>query len=246
VNFEIRSIAGNLLFATEATSLSKALEAAVYARADLTGADLTGAVLTGAVLRRADLTDAVLTDADLTGAVLRRAVLTDADLTGAVLTGADLTDADLTGAVLRRADLTDAVLRRADLTDADLTGAVLTDAVGLADWLATIRDDIFAVLDAAPNEVAGLADALRQGRVNGSVYSGECACLLGTLANVRGCAVDGLGIPADSSRPAEQWFLRISVGQTPNSSIECALAFAWVCEWQAAHAGSTLQIGGAR
>ena len=211
-------------------------------RADLTDADLTYAVLTDADLTRADLTRAVLTDADLTGADLTGADLTDADLTGAdltdadltyadltradltraVLTGADLTRAVLTGADLTRADLTDAVLTRAILTGADLTGAVLTP----------IRDDLWAVLSASPAEVPALRAALAEGRVDGSTYEGECACLVGTLANARRCSYDAIpGLKPASQRAAERFFIAIKRGDTPQTSQFSRIALSWVDDW---------------
>src|SRR3546814_18289519 len=69
------------------------------------------------------------------------------------------------------------------------------------------------ILLGAQKEVPGLIKALKAGRVNGSTYSGECACLVGTIANVRGVDVDTL--EQDSRRPAEQWFLMIREGATP-------------------------------
>ena len=220
---------------------------AVLTDADLTGADLTGAVLTRAVLTRAVLTDAVLTDADLTGAdltgaVLTRAVLTDADLTDAVLTGAVLTRADLTravltdavltGAVLTRADLTDAVLTDADITRADLTDAVLTDADITDAVLTPIRDDIWAVLSSTPAEAEGLRLALIEGKVDGSTYEGECACLVGTLANVKHCNYTSIpGLKPNSARPAERFFLAIRPGHTPETSQLAKLAVAWIEDW---------------
>ena len=230
------------------------LRGAVLRGADLTGAvltraDLRGAVLRGAVLRGADLTGAVLTGAVLTDAVLTGAVLTGAGLTGAVLTDAVLTDAVLTDAVLTDAVLTDAVLTRADLTGADLTGAdrtradlrgavlrgadlpgaVLTDAD-----LTPIRDDYYAVLSSAPAEVPALIAALKEGRVNGSTYSGACACLLGTLANARQCAYTAIpGLTPNSQRPAERFFLLIRFGDTPATSQAAQIACGWAEDWLA-------------
>ena len=85
----------------------------------------------------------------------------------------------------------------------------------------------------APHEIAGLRLALVEGRVNGSTYSGACACLVGTVANIR--AVDyrtlGNGITPNSSRPAERWFLAIHEGSTPENSAVCALTVEWLDEF---------------
>lgn len=156
------------------------------------------------------------------GAAIKLALKADANLTGAVLTDANLTGADLTGA---------------NLTRADLTGADLTDAV-----LYPIRDDLWAVLCSAPNEVPALREALLAGRVDGSAYEGDCACLVGTLANVRGCKYTDIpGLRPNSSRAAERWFMAIRPGHTPENSIPAKLAVEWVDEWmanvQAAFAG---------
>jgi hypothetical protein len=173
---------------------------------------LEAAVKTGAVLTGADLTGA-----DLTGAVLTGAVLTDAVLTDAVLTGAVLTGADLTGAVLTGADLTGAVLTGADLTGADLT---------------PIRDDIFAVLSSAPAEVPALLEALKTGKVDGSTYTGECACLVGTLAKAKGCTERQIeGLTPNSSRSAERFFMGIRKGDTPATNPASKLATEWVEDW---------------
>ena len=183
-------------------------------RAVLTGADLTDAVLTGAVLTGADLTDAVLTRADLTDAVLTGAVLTDAVLTDAVLTDADLTGAVLTGAVL---------------TGADLTGAVLT----------AIRDDVCAVLTVVPNEAPAVLTALREGRINGTLYrdaADRCGCLVGTIAMARGCTENEIpGLLPNSNRPAERWFTAILPGNTPENHVITAITAGWIEEWIAAH-----------
>ena len=181
------------------------------------GFAVRAAYKSGAVLSGADLRDADLSGADLRGAVLRDAVLRDADLRGAVLRGADLSGADLSGAVLSGAVLRDAVLR-----GADLSGAVLTP----------IRDDLWAVLASAPREAAGLRQALIDGKVDGSTYTGECACLVGTLAKVRGCGIQDIpGLRPDSSRPIERFFTGISPGDTPDKSEVARLALMWTDEW---------------
>ena len=76
-------ITGAVLFELECGSLRICVEAAVNARANLTGANLTGANLA-----RANLTDADLAGANLTGANLAGANLTVADLAGANLADA--------------------------------------------------------------------------------------------------------------------------------------------------------------
>ena len=124
-------------------------------------------------------------------------------------------------------------LRDANLTGADLTGADLTGVdLGGAD-LNPIRDDLFAVLSAAPTEVKALITALKAGRVDGSTYEGECACLIGTIANARGCARTELGpiLRANSARPIERFFLAIKKGDTPDTNEQCRLALAWSETW---------------
>ena len=135
---------------------------------------------------------------------------------------ADLRDADLSGADLSGANLSGANLRGADLSGADLSGANLV----------IVRDDIWAVLSSAPREAEGLLAALKEGRVNGSAYEGACACLVGTLANVRGCGYAAIpGLMPNSRRPAERFFLAINVGDTPETSQACKLAAEWVEQW---------------
>ena len=93
----------------------------------------------------------------------------------------------------------------------------------------SIKADLWMTLTENRMEAAGVLSALKAGKVNGSTYSGECACLVGTIANVRGCNVGALN--ADSSRPAEQWFLMIQPGDTPENSSACADAAKWCEEW---------------
>ncbi|WP_281254498.1 pentapeptide repeat-containing protein [Paenibacillus rigui] len=129
----------------------------------------------------------------------------------------DLRGSDLGGSDLRGADLRGADLRGANLSGANLSGA---------------KEDLFKILDSAPNEVKGLLDYLNAGKVDGSTYTGECCCLVGTIANVRGCNYEMLeGITPDSNRPAERWFLAIRKGHTPENNPIAKITAEWVEEW---------------
>ena len=183
-------------------------------------ANLTGANLTDANLAHANLTDANLTGANLTDANLAHANLTDAYLAGANLTGAYLAGANLTGADLTRADLTDADLTLANLTRADLTRADL----------ALIWQDLDDVLRLAPAEVPALLGALRAGHVDGSTYTGECACLVGTMERAAIDAGRRIDLPHRPERLAERWFMAIRKGDTPENSAVCAITAQYV-EW---------------
>src|ERR1051325_243734 len=197
-------------------------------------------------LRDASLRDADLSDASLRGGDLSGANLNGADLIGANLIGADLSDASLCGAHLRYADLNDANLCDADLIGANLIGADLSDAslcganlrdTDLSDTdlsaanLQLIRADFHDVLSWAPAEVPALISALKEGRINGSAYTGTCACLVGTIANAR--AVDVSTLPRDSHRPIERFFMGIREGDMPGSNQHCAIVLEWAQTWLA-------------
>jgi hypothetical protein len=114
-----------------------------------------------------------------------------------------------------------------DLTGADLTGADLTGA-----YLKGPKEDFWKVLDAAPNEVPGLRVAMIAGEIDGSTYSGECACLVGTIAKVRKCDYQSLGeLKPQASRPAEKWFTMFSPGHTPKNHGGMKVTLKWLDEW---------------
>jgi hypothetical protein len=185
-------------------------------------------------------TDAVLY-ADETADSVRSALLNalksgeylrDAYLRGADLSGANLRNANLSGAYLRDADLSGAYLRGADLSGANLRNANLSGAYLRGANLTPIRDDLWAVLSSMPAEVPALRAALANGNVDGSTYTGKCACLVGTLANARHCDVDSIpGLTPNSNRPIERFFLGINKGDKPETSQFSALALGWVDEW---------------
>jgi hypothetical protein len=216
-----------VIFECEATSIREAVEKAVEARVSLRYADLSNADLRNANLRNADLRAA-----NLRAAYLRAAYLSDANLRGANLRAADLSAADLSAADLRDANLSNADLSNADLRDADLRNANLIDAN-----LSDVKEDFFSVLAAAKAEVPGLYKALCNGRVDGSNYEGECACLIGTIANVRHARYDDLGedLRPNADRPAERWFLGIRKGDTPESNAVASVTKQWCEEWMKAN-----------
>jgi hypothetical protein len=173
----------------------------------------------------ADLRDADLRDADLSGADLRGANLRDADLSGADLSGADLSGADLSGANLRGADLRGANLSDANLRDADLT---------------PIKNDLFIVLLHAISEIQFLKQNIIDGKIDGSTYKGECACLSGTLYNGASSNngpkekqfKDQILNCRDANRPIERFFLGITKGDTPENNQFSKLALEWIEEFE--------------
>src|SRR5438045_3852273 len=70
-----------------------------------------------------------------------------------------------------------------------------------------IKHDVWGVIAHAIPEIPALRASLVEGRVNGSAYEGECACLCGTIANARKCSYKELdGITPDSDSMAERFF----------------------------------------
>ena len=146
-------------------------------------------------------------------------------------------NANLRGADLRGANLRDADLRGADLRDANLSNANLSNAN-----LRHIKADFFMILAMGHAEVPHLIRSLREGKVNGSTYEGECACLVGTLEN--GGATE---IPHDASSPAEVWFLPIREGDKPGDDSEGGFRSKWALEWALEYARLTgIRLEGTR
>jgi hypothetical protein len=247
---------GKTLF-SYAGSVREAVIEALRTGANLMGANLSYTNLSHADLRGANLIDANLGDADLSHADLSHANLGDAELSYADLRGADLSGADLSHANLSDADLSDADLSDANLSYANLRGANLSYAnlrganlscanLSYANLrganlscanLSKIRYDFFSVLNATPGEVDGLRATLFSGKVNGSTYEGECACLVGTIAHVRGCNYEHIdGLKPNSTRPIERFFLAIRPGYTPENHQVAKVVAGWIDEWRALRA----------
>ncbi|MFT7565515.1 MAG: hypothetical protein ACI8V7_000522, partial [Candidatus Paceibacteria bacterium] len=215
--------------------------------ANLQGSDLTGANLTRSDLRRANIVRANLTGSNLTGAYLRKTNLQGADLrganlqgaylTGVNLRGANLTGSNLTGVYLRKTNLQGVNLRKANLQGAYLRGADLRGAVLPKTFISLCKEDFIKKVKAfrQNGEVKFLMTALEKGKVNGTKYEGECACLLGTLTHARGkedaeVFSRSLGITPDGSSPSEVWFWQIKEGDTPERNSFAKTALDWCKE----------------
>ena len=209
---EIKKINGDLIFSYEHenNTVKKTLEKAISSDVNLSGADLRGADLRGTNLR----------DANLIGTNLR-----DANLSGANLIGADLSDANLIGANFIGADLSDADLIGANLSDVNLSGADLRGVKDIPQsYINTCSRDMLYIFHTLKTELPQLREKLVKGEINGSQYEGSCACLIGSLANIKNTN------PKDFCKsllpyynmglhnPGEQWFYQIHSGDTPKNN----------------------------
>ena len=86
-------------------------------------------------------------------------------------------------------------------------------------------------LTQAQAEIPALIAALREGRVDGSQYEGECACLVGTIANARGAYYRDAFPDSSASHPAEQWFTMIKKGDKAGDDSGGGFAAAKAVEW---------------
>jgi hypothetical protein len=183
-----------------------------------------------AIKNNANLSGANLSGADLSWANLSGADLSWANLSWANLSGADLSAANLLWANLSGANLSGANLSAANLSGANLSGADLSAANLSIDVIRLFKHDLWRILLQYKAEIEGLKKAIVGGKINGSVYSGECSCLMGTIAKVKHCDVNSL--IQDASSPAEQWFLQIQEGQTPKNHGPSRMALEWIEEFE--------------
>jgi len=198
--------------------------------ANLCNADLSNADLCNAKLRNTNLSYANLSNANLYYANLCYANLRNTNLSDAKLRNANLRNANLFYANLSNADLCNANLRNTNLSNANLSNADLRNAD-----LRIFKHDIWAVCMYAIAEVPALIGAIKEGRIDGSQYEGECCCLCGTLEKGLKSAID----IRDASSPAEQWFSMIRKGDKPDDNYASETALKWVEEFYAMVGGKS-------
>ncbi len=125
-----------------------------------------------------------------------------------------------TGANLYGADLRGADLRGANLYGADLRGADLKNLP--QDYINQCSRDILFIFQCLKVELPEFRKKLIAGEIDGTQYKGDCACLIGTMANLDGgiekvCKT----IPfykKGTHNPGEAWFLNIHQGDIPKNN----------------------------
>lgn len=211
---------GKVLFEAEAYDQETLLNLAKEANIDLRGVDLYDGLLYEG-----------LTDLNLEGANLEKGCLL----------------ANVVNVSFKNANLSWLSLRSVGLINVDFTGACVN---GVSFWgckfvnaslrvanLEPIKSDLFLVLSQQPQEVRGLREAIISGAVDGSTYNAECACLVGTIANVKfGFERDDveeldLACRVDANSLAERWCLGIEQGDTPETSEISAITLEWIDEF---------------
>jgi len=72
-----------------------------------------------------------------------------------------------------------------------------------------------------------------KGKVDGSVYEGECACFVGTIAKIRKEDYRKLKIDLgpDEDSPTERWFMGISKGDIPQNNPVSEITANWLREF---------------
>jgi hypothetical protein len=148
----------------------------------------------------------------------------------AIKAKANLRWADLRWANLRWANLSEANLSEADLSEADLSEADLS----------VIKADMFYVLLYGKAEVPFLKQNIIDGKIDGTTYDGECACLSGTLENgakAHNGETEKIKIASilscrNSDRPIERFFLAIRQGDTPENNPVSKIVLEWIEEWE--------------
>ncbi len=239
-----------VLWEGEAEDIKDAVKKAVASGSNLSGSNLRGSNLSDSNLSDSDLRGSNLRGSNLRGSNLSGSNLRGSNLRGSNLRGSDLrdsnlSDSNLSGSDLRGSNLRGSNLRGSDLRDSNLSDSNLSGSDLRGSNLSGIKADVWEILLRAPAEVAGLAAAIKEGRIKGSAYRGACACLVGTIANIRGvdyCTLEG--IAPSSDRPAERWFLGIKEGDTPETSQISKITLEWVEEFQRLIGAAAKALGG--
>lgn len=204
-------------------SLGKA-DAKVYSRYtgellfDLaTTPEIEGLVRKGASFENADLSSLHLAELDLRGANFRNALCR----------GTNFSNSDLRGACFRGANLVGAMFYGTRLESIDMRGAKIDQH-----FLKVVRNDVWAVCSSQPHQVENLLAAIKEGKIQNSIFMGDRINLAGTLETVAFSFAGIPGLDPNIGRLAEIWFLRIGPGETPASGNRNAvMAAIWIEEW---------------
>ena len=194
-------------------------EVAYLEDADLRGSNLEGAYLRGSNLRGAFLIGSNLRGSNLQSADLRGAYLIGSNLRGSYLhgcnlRGSNLQGADLLGCNLRGANLRGCNLRGCNLQSADLRGAYLDNSQIETLFFKDLR---YVLLHQPTKEIESLLVKIKEGKINGTQYVGDCCCLIGSLGDDKAVSL----IPHYEKgihNPSEQLFYQIREGDTPDNN----------------------------
>ena len=100
------------------------------------------------------------------------------------------------------------------------------------------KNDLIASILKLPDEIPFLREAMINGKIDGTSYSGECACLAGTFAKALKIDEHSLnsgdelenGFVAMADSPRERWFWNIKEGHTPENSNVSKITLEWIDE----------------
>ncbi len=142
-------------------------------------------------------------------------------------------------AALRSAGFTASALRSAGFTASALLSAGFTasEVLSAGNPELTAKTDIQEkAKKMGVAESRFVVDQLKRGLLEGQSYGTvqSCGCFLGTAAKKAGMGVtefcQKIGIEKSSSSPAEQWFLDVRIGDTPENSHAAKMGVEWIEE----------------
>ena len=161
---------------------------------------------------------------------------------GATFYGSTFNRATFYGATFYGATFYGATFYGATFYGATFYGATFYGATFDEKTLRNFKHDFWGVLIRYKNEVPALIEHIKNGKINGSCYSGECCCLMGTFAKIKNLNIeDNQFSIKDASSPAEQWFTMIKPGDTPENNYASKMALKWIEEFLMFDEGNNVQ-----
>ncbi len=164
--------------------------------------------------------------------LVRKIELTSA-LLSAGFTASALLSAGFSASEVRSAGFSASALRSAGFSASEVLSAGFTASEVPEKFSADIKEKARKM---GREESEFVVYQLKMGLMNGSAYGSikECGCLLGSAAKKAGMSVESYcslrGIKKDGSSPAEQWFLAVSVGDTPENNYAAEMGVKWIEE----------------